>query len=207
METLTKVYANETLNTIFERRAVRKFKERPVDLLLIEELLEAARMAPSAMNKQPWHFYVLMNKEKIKTFSKAIMHHSKLAMLKAGIKEATHHILHPSSFHLKDGVDFFKADDPIFHNAPVVIFISSTRGNEWAQLDIGMCAQNIMLAAKSLGLATCPVGLAKFIENTEEYTQLNIPSSEEINLAIIVGYADETPDLHERKKDNVKFIE
>ncbi|MDO9001313.1 MAG: nitroreductase [Bacteroidota bacterium] len=202
----SKSYSNEIIKTIFERRAVRKFKEKPVENEIILELLEAARMAPSAMNKQPWHFYILTDKEKIQLFSKAILHNSKLAMLKAGVKEIVNHILHPNSFHLKDGIDFFKTDDPIFHAAPVVIFISSDRSNDWAHLDVGMCAQNMMLAAKSLGLDSCPVGFAKFIENTDEYKKLNIPSSEEINLAIIIGYGNENPKFHDRKKDNATFI-
>lgn len=198
---------NEVLKTIYERRAIRKFKDKAVTDELIETLLNASRMAPSAMNKQPWHFYVLTNKDRMKRFSLSIIQHSKMAMLKAGLKEALHHVLHPGSFHLKDGIDFFKADDPIFHGAPVVIFISSQRSNEWAALDIGMCAQNLMLAARSLGLDTCPVGLAKFIENTDEYKELNIPSSEQVNLAIILGYADEQPAVHERKKDNATFLD
>ena len=184
-----KIYHNQTLKTIYERRAIRKFKEQPVAKELIFELLEAGRMAPSAMNKQPWHFYILNNKEGIKALSNAILHHSKLAMLKAGIKEIVNSILHPGSFHLKDGIDFFSHEDPIFHGAPVVIFISSTKGNEWAHLDVGMCAQNIMLAAKSLGLDSCPIGLAKFIEHTDEYNEFEVPSSEEINLAIIIWHS------------------
>lgn len=198
---------NDVIKVIYERRAVRIFKDKEVERELILKLIDAARMAPSAMNKQPWHFYILTNREKIKRFSHSIIQHSKMAMLKAGIKEALHHVLHPGSFHLKDGADFFKAEDPIFHGAPVVIFISSQRSNDWAPLDIGMCAQNIMLAAKSLGLDTCPVGLAKFIENTNEYKELNLPSSEQINLAIILGYGDERPVLHERKTDNATFID
>jgi nitroreductase len=203
MESQTK---NETLKVIYERRAIRKFKDKKVEKELILELLNAARMAPSAINKQPWHFYILNDTKMIKRFSNAIIKNSKMAMLKAGLKEALHHILHPGSFHLKDGLDFFKADDPIFHDAPVVIFISSQKDNEWASLDIGMCAQNMMLAARSLGLGTCPVGLAKFIENTDEYKELNIPSSEHINLAILVGYANENPAVHERKQDNATFV-
>lgn len=203
MEAITK---NETLKVIYERRAVRKFKDKAVEKELLLELLNAARMAPSAINKQPWHFYVLTNTEMIKRFSSAIIKHSKMAMLKAGLKEALHHLLHPGSFHLKDGMDFLKAEDPIFHGAPVVIFISSEKSNDWASLDIGMCAQNIMLAAKSLGLDTCPVGLAKFIENTDEYKELHIPSSEQINLAILVGYGNENPAVHERKQDNATFV-
>jgi len=203
MEAITK---NETLKVIYERRAVRKFKDKAVEKELVLELLNAARMAPSAINKQPWHFYVLTNTEMIKRFSSAIIKHSKMAMLKAGLKEALHHLLHPGSFHLKDGMDFLKAEDPIFHGAPIVIFISSEKSNEWASLDIGMCAQNIMLAAKSLGLDTCPVGLAKFIEHTDEYKELHIPSSEQIYLAILVGYGNENPAVHERKQDNAKFV-
>jgi len=203
METTSK---NEILKAIYERRAIRKFKKEGVQKELILELINAARMAPSAINKQPWHFYILTDAEMIKRFSNAIIKNSKMALLKAGLKEAWHHILHPGSFHLKDGLDFFKADDPIFHGAPVVIFISSTKDNEWASLDIGMCAQNIMLAARSLGLGTCPVGLAKFIENTDEYKILNVPSSEHINLAILVGYANENPAVHERKQDNATFV-
>lgn len=203
----SKKYATETIKTIYERRAIRKYKNKSVSIQSILDILNAARMAPSAINKQPWQFYVLTNKEKIKEFSSAIIHKSKLAMVKAGIKEVISHLFHPSSFHLKDGADFFKAEDPIFHGAPVVIFISSPKDNEWARLDVGMCAQNIMLAAKSMGLDSCPIGLAKFIENTDEYKKLDIPTSEEIDLAIIIGYGDETPPQHERKQDNVRFID
>lgn len=206
METSAAKQSTGVLQTIYERRAVRKFKDRPVDKQLILQLLEAARMAPSAMNRQPWHFYVLMDKAKIAQYAQAIMQHSKFALLKAGAKEAVQHILHPATFHLKDAVDFFKAEDPIFHGAPVVIFISYDRSNDWAQLDVGMCAQNIMLAATSLGLESCPVGFAKFIENTEEYKELAVPASEKLALAIIIGYGDEQPVVHERKKDNARFL-
>jgi nitroreductase len=64
----------------------------------------------------------------------------------------------------------------------------------------------MMLAAKALGLDTCPIGFAKFLEKTNKISILGMSSSEEIKLAIIVGYGDENPPVHERKKDNVKFI-
>jgi nitroreductase len=63
-----------------------------------------------------------------------------------------------------------------------------------------------MLAAKSFGLATCPIGLVKFLEKTDKFSSLGIPKSEHIYLAITVGYGDESPEVHERKKGNVKFI-
>jgi hypothetical protein len=36
---------------------------------------------------------------------------------------------------------------------------------------------------------------------------LKVPPLEEVKLAIIFGYGDESPELHERRKDNVMFIE
>lgn len=203
MKAAAEAKINETIKTIYSRRAVRKYKKKSVDPEFILQLIEAGRMAPSAMNRQPWHFYVISGSKRIKELSQAILQESKLKMLKAGIKDVIHSLRHPGDFHLKDAKDFFKGEDPIFHGAPVVIFITSDVGNEWSKLDIGMCAQNIMLAAKSLGLDTCPVGLAKFIENTSKYHSLNIPLSEEIELAVIVGYGDEQPNVHERKKDNL----
>ena len=57
METLsieTASKKNETLKTIYERRAVRAYQDKSVSKEIIEQLLDAGRMAPSAINKQPW---------------------------------------------------------------------------------------------------------------------------------------------------------
>ena len=54
---------NEVLKIIYARRAVRKYNDKPLDRKIIEELLDAGRMAPSAINKQPWKFYILTKKE------------------------------------------------------------------------------------------------------------------------------------------------
>lgn len=207
IEKIPSEFDNLVLETIYKRRAIRKFKQQKIEVGLIEKILDAGRMAPSAINKQPWHFYVLKQPETIQAFSNAIMASSKMAIFKAGIKEAFHAITHPGTFHLKDGIEFFKANDPVFHNAPLVIFLVSSKSNEWASLDVGMCAQNMMLAAKSLGVDSCPIGFAKFIENADEYTLLHIPNDQRINLALIFGYADEAPSLHPRTKDNVHFVD
>ena len=195
---------NETLATIYKRRAVRKYKNKPVSRNLIEQLLAAGWMAPSAMNRQPWQFYVVTNKELIHTFSKDISKKAFKDTMKKGAKGMLKAVA--SLFHFAQSFDFSTFSDPVFYGAPVVIFITSPRNNEWAQLDIGMCAQNIMLAAKSLGLDTCPVGFGKFVEHTGHYSLLNIPETETVQLSITVGYGDETPDVHERKTDNITFI-
>jgi nitroreductase len=108
--------------------------------------------------------------------------------------------------HLSTVLDFVSAADPVFHGAPVVIFITAKKGDDWAALDIGMCSQNIMLAAKSLGLDTCPIGFATLIEKTAEYAELNIPLDQKIHLAIIVGYGAEEPKVHPRDVSNTFYL-
>lgn len=178
---------NETLYTIHKRRSVRKYKNISIDKGVIEQIIMAGKMAPTAMNQQLWKFIVLTNTEKIKLYSGAI----------SKIVENNLHFY----FNLSN-----KNEDSIFHGAPVVIFITSPKENKWAVLDVGMCAQNIMLAAKSLGYDTCPIGLAKFIEQTEYYKELSIAEADEIKLAIIMGLGDEKPEKHQRKNNNITFI-
>jgi nitroreductase len=196
---------NEVIKTIFERRAVRKYKDKPVSREIIEQLLDAGRMAPSAINKQPWKFYVVTSKEDIKLFSLEIVKVGIKSIPSLGIKNVAKAVLSGIT-QLSHGIDFLKAKDPVFHGAPVVIFITAPKENEWAALDIGMCSQNIMLAAKSLGLDSCPVGFGKFIEKAKDYLKLNIPSTDQVHLAIIIGYADEIPEAHERYKNNAFYI-
>ncbi|MDH4092357.1 MAG: nitroreductase [Cyclobacteriaceae bacterium] len=179
---------HEPLKTIYTRRAVRKYKNQAVDKKLIDEIIAAGRMAPSAMNRQPWKFYVLTDRKQIESLSAAI----------AKIAE--------KYFHLSHGMDSSRTTDMIFYHAPVVIFITAPKDNEWAAIDIGMCSQNMMLAAKSLGLDTCPVGFAKYLAQTDKISQLALPADEELKLAIIIGFGDEEPAVHERKKDNVRWL-
>ena len=55
---------------IEKRRSIRKFKDTPVPKDKILKMLEAARIAPSAGHRQPWHFVVVENKETIKKLAK-----------------------------------------------------------------------------------------------------------------------------------------
>lgn len=199
-------FDNKVIEIIYKRRAVRKYKDVPVQKELIDKIIAAGRMAPTAINKQSWKFYVFRNKERIATLSDAILSSSKWQMFKEGMKEALHFMLHPSSFKLSDGIKFINEKDPVFHCAPVVILITAPKNNEWAALDIGMCAQNMMLAAVSYGLASCPIGFAKMLENTSEPPKIGVSESEMIHLALIIGYADEEPELHSRKTDNVYYV-
>jgi nitroreductase len=64
----------------------------------------------------------------------------------------------------------------------------------------------MMLAAKSMGLDTCPIGFAKYVCDTKHFHRLHIPDAEEVVLAVILGYGNEDPVTHERKKENIFFV-
>ena len=195
---------NDIVKAIYQRRSVRKYKAKGVYKSVIEQIIDAGRMAPSAINHQPWKFYVLTDKELIKEFSKQIGRASIKGIAKMGlktiVKSAKDFIHSPHDF------SFFKDSDFVFHGAPVVVFITAPKKNEWATLDVGMCSQNMMLAAESFGLDSCPVGLAKFVEDAKVYSKLNVPKTDHVLLAIILGYGDEKPELKQRIKDNIYYI-
>ena len=57
------------MNAIFNRVSVRQFEDKPVEQSLIVKILRAAMAAPSAVNQQPWEFYVTTDKELISKLS------------------------------------------------------------------------------------------------------------------------------------------
>ncbi len=57
------------MNSIYHRISVRKYQDRPVEPEKIEAVLRAAMQAPSAANQQPWEFYVVTDREKLKALS------------------------------------------------------------------------------------------------------------------------------------------
>ncbi len=54
------------------RRSIRSYQDKPVPQEKLERILEAARLAPSARNVEPWHFIVITNSEKRKILSKGM---------------------------------------------------------------------------------------------------------------------------------------
>ncbi|MCZ7385560.1 MAG: nitroreductase family protein [Candidatus Methanoperedens sp.] len=154
----------ECIETIKGRRSVRRFKAQPVGKEMIEELLDAARMAPSAGNLQARDFIVISNK-----------------ITKQKLKEAAL------------GQSFIE-QAPIVIVAVANIERSSrvykTRGELYAIQDATASVENILLSACSLGLAACWVGA--FDENAV-IELLGIPNKTKPIAIIPVGYADEEP--------------
>jgi nitroreductase len=60
----------ELMAVIRNRCAVRNYTDAPIDRPTVERLIDAAILAPSAMNLQPWAFAVLLGRERIETYAK-----------------------------------------------------------------------------------------------------------------------------------------
>ena len=62
----------ETLKTIRTRRSIRRFKSTPVPEKDVFTMLEAATMAPSGANRQPWKFLVVKSRKRKEDMAQVI---------------------------------------------------------------------------------------------------------------------------------------
>jgi nitroreductase len=69
----------ELLEGLLTRRSIRKYKKQKVSDQQLESLIKAGMYAPSAVNKQPWHFIIFRDKKTIESITRF---HQNAAMLK-----------------------------------------------------------------------------------------------------------------------------
>lgn len=182
---------NQTIKTIKERRAIRSYKDKEIEKEKIKEIIDAGLWAPSARNLQPWKFIIITNKELIKEIGKKIQ--NKL-------------IDNPRYSFVKERAK--TKDDAIFYSAPLVVFILGDKENKWAKIDCSLAAENMMLAAKSLGLGSCPIGMARFLMEEKDIVEiLKFPEDYDLMLTLVFGYPKEKPKPKERNKNVVEWVE
>ncbi len=172
----------DVLEAIYRRRAVRDYTGEALTRAEIEGLLEAAIMAPSAVNAQPWAFVVLQGHEELARYARE---GRDLLVTSA---DANGDQTGAQLLQLVSASDF-----ELFHRAPAVILIYATDQNSVPECFLA--AQNLMLAAWAMGLGTCPIGLARPLFALERVkVELKIPPSWSHALAIAVGHpSGETP--------------
>lgn len=181
----------ELLEAIYQRRAVREFKNQPLTRNALQELVDAAIQAPSAMNAQPWHFTIIRNPRVLDQISA----NAKRFLLESdGTPEPLRAELSDPAFH-------------IFYRAPALVLIS-VRGADWAREDAALAAENLMLAAHDQGLGTCWIGLAQGWLGTKEGRKAADLSGDLVPAApIIVGHPANVPPQVPRRSPTIRWMD
>jgi len=168
------------------RRSVRRFLDKPVEKEKINLCLEAARLAPSACNSQPWKF-IVVDEPALK---------NKLADAAFGGAYST------NLFAKKAPVIIAVVSEKSSFIASVGAFLRNTR---YYLIDIGIAAEHLVLQAAELGLGTCWLGW--FNEKAAKKI-LKVPDSRRIDILIALGYPDgESPhEPHPKKRKPISEI-
>jgi nitroreductase len=113
-------------DAIKKRRSIRKYKETVVEQEKLNTVLEAARLAPSAANRQPWAFIVVTDpqmKERLRSsYNEEWFIEAPVIIVACAVPE--------KAWHRMDGEEYWK-------------------------VDVAIALQNLVLAATELGLGTC----------------------------------------------------
>lgn len=165
---------NEVIRTILERRSIRKYLDKAVKREDIELVLKAGIYAPTGGDAEPWHFGVLTDKNMIAELGEK----AKAAMGASGIERIVAMGTNPKY--------------RIFFGAPVVIMIYGERvlrktgAHLSALADCSAAIQNMQLAASSLGLGTCWIGLIRYLFATD---RCMAPEGYDPLYAMTLGYS------------------
>lgn len=154
------------LELVKKRRSTRKYSAKPVPGEVIDRCLEAARLAPSACNSQPWSFIVI-DDEKLKNKVSAAAF-SGLYSMNSFAKKAPALIIvvtERSSYIARLGGYF--------------------RGVQYSLIDIGIACEHLVLQAEEDGIGSCWLGW--FNEEAVKKI-LGIAGDKKIDVIISLGY-------------------
>jgi len=182
---------NQVLQTIKSRRSIRKYLPEQLKDAELQAILEAGAYAPSAHNEQSWHFTVIRNKELLDRMSskaKKLMAAQETDWVKT---MGTNKLFH------------------VFYHAPVVIVVSMRKSAMSPMVDCSAAIENMLLAAESLDIGSCWIGLARYYFSIrEELPRLKIPEGYEPCYAVTLGYKDQRPSKAlPRKEGAVSYID
>jgi nitroreductase len=173
------------LEAIRDRRSIKKFSERPVTREEIEELLEAAAMAPNHRLTNPWRFYVLGPEAR---------HAYGLAL---GTRKAKKIEDPEAARAMRDNV----ANEHRALPGMIVVAMVETENAEQREEDYAatlMAVQNLSLAALELGLGT-HIKSGGIMSDPAARAAARVPDTERIVAVVNVGVPSEVPGPKVRK--------
>ncbi len=179
----------EILNCILKRRSIRKYKDIPVEDEKIEAILEAARLAPSGDNSQPWNFIVIKSEEARQKITETC--HNQKWMMQAPVfiacvadMKARLRDLRRKNKELKDTSHLDLRENNPLPELKLII------------RDTTIAIDHLVLQAQSMGLGTCWIA---WFEQENIKPVLNVPQDKYVVAIICVGYANQRPQKRPRK--------
>lgn len=199
------------------RMSIRGFKPEPVPRSLLQEVFDLARWSPSYKNSQPWEV-LLLSGERKEALSREM-----LRLLEAGApntpdlaapdewppaEEAKINHLYQSRKEAM-GIDLLdpevirnaKKANYSFYGAPHAVYLFQEKTlSQWSLFDLGLFAQNLMLAAHAKGLGTVPQAfVTDYAREIKEF--LGIPASKRLVLGLSLGYPDPAAPINQFRTD------
>ena len=160
---------NQKLDCIFSRRSVRKYENREVPAAMIQDLLEAGMAAPSAVAKDPWHFIVLQERASLDALADILTHGQMLRQATAA---------------------FVVCGD---------ITLANLQHESYLLQDLSAAVENILIAANTLGLGTCWLGVHPRPERMEPIRELyRLPENIIPMCGIAIGWPKDPPPARTR---------
>jgi nitroreductase len=184
---------NETIKSIMNRRSTRAYRQEQIKGDELDAIIEAGIYAPSASNGQPWHFSVIQKKDLLDRLNDDF-----IAFAKQSDIEYLRKFGNTENFH-------------VFYHAPTAIIISGDENSRMAVTDTAATAQNILIAAESLNIGSCWIGLINLVfgskKGPEYYEEIGIPDGFKFLNAIALGYKKDKPaDAPARKENIINYI-
>ncbi|OPY87570.1 MAG: 5,6-dimethylbenzimidazole synthase [Smithella sp. PtaU1.Bin162] len=181
---------------IKRRRSVRKFKSDPISKDLLEKIMDLATWAPSAMNRQDWHFVILQGSQKddfLKISTTAFEHFK--PVLEKNFKDKPKII---------EGMKIFFET---YGNAPVIIMayagkLPTGQDDVWS---VSLAVQNLMLSAYEEGLGTVWTDGVVFTKEKEINDLIGI-KDRKLVCVIPIGYPAEEPKAPPRREGRIQWI-
>ena len=200
----TSVSLDDWTNTekvILSRRSVRVYKKKQIPEELVRRILECGRFAPSAGNCQPWRFAVVRDPKMLEEMENDIASALTIISKVIDVENAPWKKFHtrilqqlrPNQLHpIPMAMSAAMADgtfSALFEAPTLILLFKDKRGIANPDLDLGICGQNMIIAAHSMGLGTCWLGVVTALAFYKKWKRLfNIRHPWVLELGICMGY-------------------
>ncbi|NLO35344.1 MAG: hypothetical protein GX112_03185 [Clostridiaceae bacterium] len=184
---------NTTLQAISNRRSIRSFAAAPLKQEEIDALIVAALASPTAMNRQLWEFRFITSQSLIEAMNEAALSHFRSIGDQAALDRIA--ARHAS----------------IFYGAPLLVVIAiPADAGRYAAIDAGIAVENLAIAAQSLGLGSCIIGMASAsftgARGKAILEQMDWPEGYEFAISIAIGHPAMSKEAHERHPEKVRQL-